>query len=570
MDASTFLRDEHGRYRVKVPYRGQELLGMGLYNKGSAFTLAERDTFGVHGLVPNVVTDLDQQVERAYRSVSRKTEPLERYIGLAALQDRNETLFYRVLLKHVDELTPIVYTPVVGEACKQYSSIFRRGRGMWITPDHQGRIEEVLGNAPRPDDVRLIVVTDNERILGLGDQGAGGIGISIGKLALYTMAAGIHPSKTLPVSLDVGTDNQSLLDDPLYIGYRGRRLRGQRYNDLVEEFVTAVKNRFPDAVLQWEDFKKQNAFDLLDRYRGRLPSFNDDIQGTSAVAVAGILAACRALGRSLDSQRVVILGAGASGIGIARLIRDAMKRAGVAEEDAVRKVALLDRSGMLVDGRKIDDAYKVEAAWPAALAEQEGLPADGSVGLLDVIRALKPTVLIGTSGEPNKFGEEVIRTLAKHTDRPVVFPLSNPTANSEAKPEDVIRWSDGRALVATGSPFDSVSYDGRTIPVSQSNNVYVFPGVGLGALVSGATEVTDAMFAVAAQALAASVPEEELAKGALFPPLNQLRSVSAEIAVAVAQEARRSGLGRDLDDEALRQAVAVEMWEPEYPELIAV
>ncbi len=568
MDPSVFERDERGRYRAKVPYRGQELLCMGLYNKGSAFTGEERDAFGLHGLVPNVVTTIEQQVERAYRSVCRKTDPLERYIGLAALQDRNETLFYRVLLEHVDELTPIVYTPVVGEACKQYSAIFRRGRGMWITPDHQGRVEEVLGNAPRPDDVRLIVVTDNERILGLGDQGAGGIGISIGKLALYTMAAGIHPSKTLPISLDVGTDNAELLNDPSYIGWQGKRLRGERYDALVEEFVTAVKKRFPHAVLQWEDFKKQNAFDLLDRYRERLSSFNDDIQGTSAVAVAGILAACRALGRSLESQRVVILGAGASGIGIARLIRDAMSRAGVSDAQTQRAVALLDSRGMLVDGREIDDAYKREAAWPAALAEKEGLPANGAVGLIDVIRALKPTVLIGTSGEPNKFDEQVIRTLSEHTDRPVVFPLSNPTANSEAKPEDVIRWSDGRALVATGSPFDAVEYEGRTIPVSQSNNVYVFPGVGLGALVADASQVTDSMFAVAAQALAAAVPEGDLAKGALFPPLSDLRPVSAKIAVAVVQEARRLGIGRDLSDEAAAEAVALEMWEPEYPELV--
>ena len=478
-DPSKIERDAAGKVVIRTPYRGQALISQGLLNQGSAFTSADRQAFGLEGLLPAVVTTLEQQVERAYRSVCRKDDPLERYIGLAALQDRNEVLFYRLLLEHVDEFMPIVYTPTVGDACREYSAIFRRGRGLWITPDDQGRIDEVLGNAPRHD-IKLVVVTDNERILGLGDQGAGGIGIPIGKLSLYTMAAGIHPAHTLPISLDVGTDNEELLNNPLYIGYRKPRLRGERYQELVAEFVQAVKTRFPSTLLQWEDFKKANAFGLLERYKKELPSFNDDIQGTAGVALAGVLAACRGMGRPLEKQRVVTLGAGAAGVGIARQLRDAFARAGLEGDALTEAICLMDSRGALVDGREVGDAHKREFVWPAALAKKNGLPADGAVDLLGVVSALKPTVLIGTSGEPGHFSEAVVREMAKHHDQIAVFPFSNPTSKSEGRPADIIPWSDGKAWVATGSPFEPVQHGGRTIRIGQGNNVYIFPGVGLG------------------------------------------------------------------------------------------
>jgi malate dehydrogenase (oxaloacetate-decarboxylating) len=506
---------------------------------------------------------MEQQERRVCANVSRQQDPLDRYVALAALQDRNEHLFYRVLVDHLEEFLPVVYTPTVGRACQEWSHIFRRARGLWITPAHRGRIDEVLGNAPFAD-VRLIVVTDNERILGLGDQGAGGMGIPIGKLALYTAAAGIPPWQTLPVSLDVGTDNEALLADDLYLGWRSSRLRGAEYDALVDEFVRAVKSRFPHAILQWEDFKKANAFRLLDRYRGRITSFNDDIQGTAAVAVAGIMAGARLTGTPLREQRAVILGAGAAGIGIARLLRDTLRRAGLDGQALVAAVASLDSHGLVVDDQPIADEHKRPFAWPLALAEAKGLGAGRRRDLLAVVKAVKPTVLIGTSGEPGTFTEEVVREMARHVARPVVFPMSNPTSKSEATPADLIAWTAGRALVATGSPFDPVVWDGRTIAVGQGNNVFVFPGVGLGVLVSEAREVTDSLFAAAAESLAAEVRAEDLAAGRLFPRVGEIRRVTARVAEAVAREAGRNGVGRALSDEQVVQAVAEAMWEPAY------
>ena len=420
----------------------------------------------------------------------------------------------------------------MGRACQQWSHIYRRARGLWITPGHRGRIREVLDNAPFEDE-RLIVVTDNERILGLGDQGAGGMGIPVGKLALYTAAAGIPPWQTLPVSLDVGTDNVALLDDPLYLGWRARRLRGPEYDVLVDEFVEAVKARFPRTLLQWEDFKKANAFRLLDRHQKSLPSFNDDIQGTAAVVVAGILAGVRATGVPLGEQRVVLLGAGAAGIGIARLLRRTLEAAGVRGEALTRATANVDTRGFVVDDQTITDEHKRPFAWPRAMADAHGLGAKQPRDLLAVVRALKPTVLIGTSGEPGTFTEEVVREMARHVERPLVLPLSNPTSQSEAIPADVLRWTDGRALVATGSPFAPVDFGGRTFRIGQANNVFVFPGVGLGAITSEAREVTEDMFAAAAAALAAAVTPEDLSEGSLFPRIGRLRSVTASVARAV-------------------------------------
>ncbi len=555
--------------RAHTSLRGRDILRYPLLNKGTAFTQEERRRLGLEGLLPSSVKTIEQQVKRSYDAVMAKTSPLERYIGLAALQDRNETLFYRLLLEHTVELTPIVYTPTVGEACQSYSRIFRRSRGVWITPEHRGRIREVLAGATSRE-VRLLVVTDNERILGLGDQGAGGMGIPIGKLSLYTLGAGIHPSLTLPVSLDVGTDNQALLEDELYIGWRHPRLRGAEYHSLVDELVSAVKQLYPTALLQWEDFKKGTAFELLDRYRNELLCFNDDIQGTAAVALAGVMAACRAIGAPLSSQRVLILGAGAAGIGIATQLRDALSREGLAGDDLRRAIALVDSRGLLLSGRASSEKHKEQFAWTPALAEAAGVSPEARGDLAAVVEALKPTVLIGTSGQAGVFDEKVVRTMAKHVARPIVFPLSNPTSLSEARPEDVVRWTDGRALVATGSPFDPVTHAGREHRFAQANNIYVFPGVGLGALVARATVVTDSMFTVAAQELAARVSPAELATGSLFPSLTELRPITARIAAAVVREARSLGVARaDFGDDAIEGEIERTMWYPSYPEIVA-
>jgi malic enzyme len=563
------LKSDGGRVRLEVPYRGTALLRHPLYTKGTAFTLEERAALGLEGLLPQAVSTLEQQERRVYENISRKPDPLEKFIGLAALQDRNEHLFYRVLVDHVEEFLPIVYTPIVGSACQNFSHIFRRARGLWITPAHRGRIHEVLATAPF-DDVRLIVVTDNERILGLGDQGAGGMGIPIGKLALYTAAAGIHPARTLPISLDVGTDNRALLDDELYLGWRFPRLRGAEYDALVDEFVTAVKRRFPKALLQWEDFKKANAFRLLDRYRKSILSFNDDIQGTAAVAVAGLMAGARVTGVPLRDQRVVILGAGAAGIGIARLVRSTLSEAGLAGEALTAAVANLDSHGLLVDDVEVTDEHKRPFVWPAALAARLGLGRGERRDLLAVVRAVQPSMLIGTSGQPGVFTEEVIREMARHVERPLVFPMSNPTSKSEAKPADILAWTEGRALVATGSPFDPVVQDGRTHVIGQGNNSFIFPGVGLGALVSETREVTDGMFAAAAARLADEVHAEDLASGSLFPPIRSLRRVTARVAEAVARRARDEGVGRQIPDSHLLDAVLHEMWNPVYEPLVPV
>ena len=563
MERFGLVRDPRSGPRLEVPYRGTRLLRHPMYTKGSAFSEEERVAFGLEGLLPQHVSTLKEQERRVYANIARKTDPLEKFIGLAALQDRNEHLFYRLLVDNIEEFLPIVYTPTVGRACQEFSHIFRRARGLWITPAHRGRIHEVLGSAPF-EDVRLIVVTDNERILGLGDQGAGGMGIPIGKLALYTAAAGIPPWQTLPVSLDVGTDNKALLEDDLYLGWRFPRLRGAEYDSLLDEFVHAVKQRFPKALLQWEDFKKANAFRLLDRYREALPSFNDDIQGTAAVATAGMLVGARATGIQLAEQRVVILGAGAAGVGIARLIRDTLGRAGLAGEDLLRATANLDSHGLLVDDQPIADVHKRAFAWPAALAERHALGRGRPRDLLAVVRAVKPTLLIGTSGEPGTFTEDVVRELARHVQRPLVFPMSNPTSKAEAKPADVIAWSEGRALVATGSPFEPVPWQGREILIGQGNNAFVFPGIGLGVLVPEARQVSDAMFAAAARRLADEVSPEDLAAGSLFPRSRELRRVTARIAEAVVREARDSGIGRPLDDGQVATAVAEAIWEPRY------
>ena len=546
-----------------VSARGRELLDCAAVNKDTAFTDEERAVFGLRGLLPWRTTTIEEQVALELEHLRRKGDELEQYIGLAALQNRNETLFYRLLVDHLEELAPIIYTPTVGRACREYSHVVRRTRGVWITPDDIDRIPELLGNSGQPG-VRLIVVTDNERILGLGDQGAGGMGIPIGKLALYVAGAGLHPRLTLPVSLDCGTDNEELRHDPLYVGYPERRLRGDAYYDFVEAFVDGVKQVYPDALMQWEDFKQHNAIRLLDQYRHRLPCFNDDIQGTAAVVTAGILAALEHRGEKLSAQRLVLLGSGAAGIGIARLVQSIIRTEGATEEETRHAVTMLDSQGLVFEGR---DAVQDDKR-PFALTTNElsgfGFEPSDRYDLETVVRHVAPTILIGTSGKPGAFSETAVREMAKRTPRPIVFPLSNPTANSEATPADVLAWSDGKALVATGSPFDPVEIGGRTQIVGQANNVFVFPGVGLGAVAGRAREVTDRMFLVAATTLAGMVPLERIEQGAIYPRLTELRTISREIAVAVAREARDSGVAPMAADSELEAAIDACIWAPQY------
>ncbi|HEX9043504.1 MAG TPA: oxaloacetate-decarboxylating malate dehydrogenase, partial [Candidatus Limnocylindrales bacterium] len=440
---------------VPIPYRGEALLAQPLLNKDGAFDERERTAFGLSGLLPPRVVSIEEQVSLELEHVRRKDDDLERYIGLAALHDRNETLFFRVLCENLEEFMPVVYTPTVGRACQEFSHIMRRPRGVWITPDDMGRIPEILRNAAH-EDVRLVVATDNERILGLGDQGAGGMAIPVGKLALYTAAAGIHPAQTLPVSLDVGTDRRDLLDDPLYIGYRHPRLRGAAYDEFIEAFVMAIGRVFPLAVLQWEDFKQHNAIRLLDRYRHRICSFNDDIQGTGATAVGGILAALRHLGADIGEQRIVLLGSGAAGLGIGRLIRVAMARAGTAPEVIARAIVVLDSHGLVHAGREPLEADKVPFAAGADVLAHYGIDPAVDVDLEAVVAKVRPTILIGTSGMAGSFTEGAIRAMAEGAAAPIVMPLSNPTANTEADPADILAWTDGRALIASGSPFPPV------------------------------------------------------------------------------------------------------------------
>jgi malate dehydrogenase (oxaloacetate-decarboxylating) len=545
--------------------RGYDVVRDPLLNKGSAFTPAERVALDLLGILPPQHSDMAMQARRTYAAIQRQSAPIDKYVALAALQDRNEHLFYRLLRDHLEEFMPIIYTPTVGDATRDYSRVFQRARGVWITPPMRGRIAPILRSAAHGRRIRLLVVTDNESILGIGDQGAGGIAISIGKLSLYTAAAGIHPAETLPVSLDVGTDNQTLLNDPLYLGMRHARLRGSAYDELVDEFAHAVKNEFPGAVLQWEDFRKDNALTIMNKYRSVLPSFNDDIQGTGAIALAGLLGAGRISGRALRDERIVVYGAGAGGLGIARQIRVGLVQQGLDNAAAGERIAVLDSRGLLVADNEIRDAYKKELAWSPAHTRSFGLDRPDARTLGDVIERFRPTVLIGASGQGGTFTEVLMKRMAANVDRPVIFPLSNPTDNTEARPEDIIRWTDGRAIVAAGSPFKPVEHGGRSIPISQGNNAFIFPGLGLGTLLAEASGVTDAMITAAVGALAACVSDAEIAKGQLLPAVGRLREVAERVAIAVIKQALQDGTATKAvaDPAAL---VAANIWEPVYPD----
>jgi malic enzyme len=544
--------------------RGEQMLRDPSQNKDVAFTGPERRQLGIEGLLPPAVLTIQQQVAMELEHIFQKRDPLEQYIGLIALLDRNEVLFFRLLVENLERLTPIIYTPTVGLACQQYSHIYRRPRGLFLCPSDRGQIAQRLRNF-RQRDVRLIVVTDNERILGLGDQGAGGMAIPIGKLLLYSAGAGIHPSLTLPISLDVGTDNSALAADPFYLGYRGRRLRGPEYDAFVEEFVQAVRNVFPRALLQWEDFKKANAFRLLGRYAGRLPSFNDDIQGTSAVVLAGVLTGLRLTGEALRQQRFLLAGSGAAGVGIGRLLRTALLAEGLTDAEVRQRLIFVDSSGLVWEGRSDLEEHKREVALRKDHLAAVGLSSPPPESLEKLISAVRPTVLIGTTGQPGDFTPAAIRAMADHCERPIIFPLSNPTSKAECTPSEALQHSDGRALVATGSPFDPVRYKGRKQVIGQCNNAFVFPGVGLGVLISEASRVTDSMFLAAARALAEFTITHAASDNCLYPSLSELRTASRLIAFKVAQTARDEGFGQSLDDQALQAAIDDFCWFPDYP-----
>jgi len=537
------------------PRKGTDWLHNPIFNKGTAFTDAERDFLGLRGLLPPHVQTMDQQVRRVMANFRSKSSDLERYIQIVSLQDRNQTLFYRVVMDHLEELMPIIYTPTVGKACQEYGHIFRQSRGFFLSINDRGNIAKLLKNWPTRD-VKVIVVTDGERILGLGDLGASGMGIPVGKLALYTACAGIQPTQCMPVTIDVGTDNAELLDDPLYIGLRQKRVRGPEYDAFIDEFMKAVAQRFPGVLIQFEDFGNQNAFRLLERYRNRACTFNDDIQGTGAVALAGVLSAMRLIRGTLRDQRILFLGAGEAGLGIAENVVNVLVQGGLSLAEARKRCWFVDSKGLIVKGRENLSEHKLHYAHDI----------DGCTDLLSAVKILRPTMLIGASGQPKTFTKEIVSLMAEFNDSPVIFALSNPTSKAECTAEEAYTWTQGRAVFASGSPFAPVRLGDKTYVPGQGNNAYIFPGVGLGVVCSGARRVTDTMFIAAARTLAGLTRDEEMAEGRVYPSLTRIHEVSHAIALAVAEEVFAKGLNSHSRPENMSAYIHSQMYKPVYPD----
>ena len=545
-----------------IPYSGPALLSTPLLNKGSAFTAEERASFNLEGLLPENTETIQEQVGRAYKQYCNFESDMDKHIYLRNIQDTNETLFYRLVQNHISEMMPIIYTPTVGAACENFSNIYRRGRGLFISYPNRDRIDDLLNNATNHN-VKVIVVTDGERILGLGDQGIGGMGIPIGKLSLYTACGGISPAYMLPIVLDVGTNNPQRLADPMYMGWRHPRITGADYDAFVEEFIQAVQRRWPDALVQFEDFAQKNAMPLLERYKDRICCFNDDIQGTAAVTVGSLLAACKAAGSKLSEQRVTFLGAGSAGCGIAEAIIAQMVSEGISDAQARSQVYMVDRWGLLQEG--MPNLLDFQQRLVQTNKNTEGWETEGTgFSLLDVVRNAKPTVLVGVSGAPGLFSKEVIQEMNLHCEPPIVFPLFNPTSRVEATPNDIIRWTEGQALVATGSPFEPVTHKGTTYPIAQCNNSYIFPGIGLGVLAVNASRITDEMLMESSRALATCSPLAINGSGALLPPLEEIHTVSKKIAFAVGKKAIEQGVALEITEEALQQAIDQHFWQPVY------
>ncbi|MBN7821960.1 NAD-dependent malic enzyme [Bowmanella yangjiangensis] len=545
-----------------IPYAGPSLLETPLLNKGSAFSAEERKAFNLNGLLPPRYESIEEQVSRAYMQYSSFDTPLNKHIYLRAIQDNNETLFYRLLADHLEEMMPIIYTPTVGDACEQFSDIYRSSRGLFISYAERQHMDDILHNATKRK-VKVIVVTDGERILGLGDQGIGGMGIPIGKLSLYTACGGISPAYTLPVMLDVGTNNEKLLADPMYMGARHKRISQEEYDAFMEDFIRAVKRRWPDAMIQFEDFAQQNAMPLLNRYRNEVCCFNDDIQGTAAVTVGTLLAACRTKGAKLSEQKVVFVGAGSAGCGIAEQVIQQMCAEGISDAQARSQIFMIDRFGLLTDGMEgLRDFQQ-------ALCQAEDNIADWNfsgeyASLLDVMHCAKPDILIGVSGQAGLFTEQVIRAMKQGCELPIIFPLSNPSRQVEARPEQVIEWTEGEVIIATGSPFEPVTYQGKTYPITQCNNSYIFPGIGLGVLATKAKHISDEMLMAASTTLAEASPLANKGKGALLPPLTELAQLSKDIAFAVGKVAQQQGLALEMSDDMLQDKINANFWTPIY------
>lgn len=565
----TYMSDpQQGPEAVEALPSGQQLLEAPLLNKGSAFPEDERRAFHLLGLLPYHIASMQEQLARTYENYCREETDVGRYLYLASLQDRNEVLFYQLILDHIREMSPIIYTPVVGLACQQYSHLYRRPRGLYISYPYREEIDLLLQDVTN-DQVRVIVVTDGERVLGLGDLGIGGLDIPIGKLALYTLCAGIHPARTLPIILDVGTDNPALLADPLYLGWHHARVRGADYDGFLEAFVQAIQRRFPHVLLQWEDFAKQNARRLLNRYHDRLCTFNDDIQGTGAVTLAGLLAALSLTDAKLREQRVVIVGAGSAATGIAEQLVAALVSEGVAVDAGRRLIWLVDTHGLVHSGRRDLDEEKWLYTQPRELVAAWSLSSSGAIELDEVVARVHPTILIGVAACRNIFTEKLVREMARHVARPIIFPLSNPTSRCEARPEDILAWTDGRALIATGSPFPTVTLGAETYTIGQCNNMFIFPGVGLGVLASRARRVTNAMFLAAARVLSEFSPARKDPTASLYPPVEIVRDVSQRVALAVGLAAQKEGVAEETMSKELEQRITEQMWEPHYPRLIA-